>query len=159
MTPVLDRRHPDYLADRSLQARVRRGVQHRHNWLQLVRFAGVGASGYVVNLATFWLVVHGASLSYQLGSLLAFLTSVTSNFILNRHWTFDASDGHAGQQAMRFLTLSTAVYVGTFLTLTLLIEVGGLSELPAQAIAVMCATPLNFLGNRLWSFAESQRAG
>jgi putative flippase GtrA len=32
----------------------------------------------------------------------------------------------------------------------------GLGEFPAQAIAVICATPLNFIGNKLWSF-DSRR--
>ena len=28
----------------------------------------------------------------------------------------------------------------------------GLGKIPAQAIAIVLVTPLNFLGNRLWSF-------
>ncbi len=33
-----------------------------------------------------------------------------------------------------------------------MVEVGGLAKLPAEAIAVAASTPLNFLGNKLWSF-------
>ena len=32
-------------------------------------------------------------------------------------------------------------------------SVVGVAELPAQAIAIVAATPLNFLGNKMWSFA------
>ena len=32
-------------------------------------------------------------------------------------------------------------------------SVAGVAELPAQAIAIVAATPLNFLGNKMWSFA------
>ena len=28
----------------------------------------------------------------------------------------------------------------------------GVAEVPAQAVAIAAATPLNFLGNKLWSF-------
>jgi putative flippase GtrA len=28
----------------------------------------------------------------------------------------------------------------------------GVPELPAQAISIVSATPLNFLGNKMWSF-------
>ncbi len=38
--------------------------------------------------------------------------------------------------------------------LTLLVEVAGLAEVPAQAIAIVCGLPLNFLGQKLWSFAR-----
>jgi putative flippase GtrA len=35
--------------------------------------------------------------------------------------------------------------------LTLLVT-AGLDKVPAQAIAVIVVTPLNFIGNKLWSF-------
>jgi putative flippase GtrA len=28
----------------------------------------------------------------------------------------------------------------------------GLGEVPAQALAIVLVTPLNFIGNKLWSF-------
>ena len=38
--------------------------------------------------------------------------------------------------------------------LTLLVEARASPKLPAQAIAIVAATPLNFVGNKLWSFAR-----
>jgi putative flippase GtrA len=38
--------------------------------------------------------------------------------------------------------------------LTLLVEVAGLREVPAQAIAIVAVTPLSFLANKLWSFSR-----
>src|ERR1700748_2416517 len=38
--------------------RVRLGVRKGQNWMQLVRFCGVGASGYAVNLVSFAILVH-----------------------------------------------------------------------------------------------------
>ncbi len=38
--------------------------------------------------------------------------------------------------------------------LTLLVEVAGLAEVPAQPIAIVCGLPLNFRGQKLWSFAR-----
>ena len=37
--------------------------------------------------------------------------------------------------------------------LELLVSVAGVPELPAQAISIVAATPLNFIGNKMWSFA------
>ena len=31
-------------------------------------------------------------------------------------------------------------------------SVAGVPEVPAQAIAIVSATPLNFIGNKMWSF-------
>jgi len=135
-----------------LRRRVPDAMRLRQNWWQLARFAAVGASGYVVNLASFALAVHGAGLDYRLAAVLAFVVAVTNNFFLNRHWTFDASSGHAGFQAARFLCVSLGAFVASLALLELLVAGLGLDEVLAQAIAVLCATPLNFVGNRLWSF-------
>ena len=43
-------------------------------------------------------------------------------------------------------------FVFSLLLLTLLVEGAGIAKVPAQALAVAAATPLNFLGNKLWSF-------
>lgn len=135
-----------------LHRRLRHGVRDVDNWLQLVRFAAVGASGYVVNLAVFTLAVHQASVDYRIAAVIAFLVSVANNFWWNRHWTFDARAGHAGFQAARFLTVSVVAFLFAYLMLLVLVESAGLPKVPAQAIAIVAATPLSFLGQKLWSF-------
>jgi putative flippase GtrA len=132
--------------------RVRRGVRQKHSWWQLARFTAVGASGYVVNLAVFTVCVHALDLDYRLAAVVAFVVAVTNNFWWNRHWTFDARHGHAGQQAARFLAVSVAAFVVNLIVLQVLVDVVELPEVVAQAIAVAAATPCNFLGNKLWTF-------
>src|SRR2546430_8075900 len=95
----------------TLRRRVRHGMRRTHNWFQLVRFAAVGASGYVVNLATYTLCLHVAGLHYLAAGTVAFVVAVTNNFVWNRHWTFRARDGHAGFQAARFFAVSVAAFL------------------------------------------------
>lgn len=135
-----------------LHRRVRAGMRHPGNWLQLVRFALVGASGYVVNLAVFAAAVHLAGVDYRVAAVLAFLVSVANNFWWNRHWTFDARGGHAGFQAARFFTVSGAAFLFSYVVLLALVEGAGVREVLAQATAIVAATPLSFLGQKLWSF-------
>ncbi|MDX6698983.1 MAG: hypothetical protein QOE65_2380 [Solirubrobacteraceae bacterium] len=137
-----------------LHVRVRHGLRRPHNWLQLIRFGAVGASGYAVNLAVFAAGVHLAGLDYRLAATVAFLVAVTNNFVWNRHWTFDARDGHAGFQAARFFAVSLAAFAFNLLALWLLVEKAGMAEVPAQAIAIVLATPVSFAGNKLWSFRK-----
>lgn len=137
-----------------MHLRVRAGLRKPHNWLQLVRFAAVGASGYVVNLVTFAVLVHAADLDYRIAATGAFLVAVTNNFLWNRRWTFRARDGHRGGQAARFLTVSVIAFGFNLVILWLLVERIGMPEVPAQAVAIVAATPLSFVGNKLWSFAR-----
>jgi len=132
--------------------RVRAALRTPGNWLQLIRFATVGASGYVVNLVIFTAAVHGAGFEYWVAATAAFVVALANNFFWNRGWTFRAGDGHAGFQAARFIIVSLVAFGFNLLVLFALIEFGDIAEVPAQAIAIACATPLNFLGNKLWSF-------
>ena len=135
----------------TLRRRMSAGVRVVDNWWQFARFAAVGASGYVVNLVVFWLSVHPLGLDHRLAATLAFAVAVTNNFFWNRHWTFQAGAGHAGFQAARFFAVSIGAFLFSLVVLELLVR-AGVPELAAQAIAIVCATPVNFVGNRLWSF-------
>ncbi len=132
--------------------RLLHGMRRPANWLQLVRFGLVGAVGFIVNLAVYTLFVHALGVEYRIASVAAWIVAVANNFVWNRHWTFDAREGVARHQAMRFLLVSVVTEVISLLLLTILVESGGMSKVPAQAIAVAAATPLSFLGNKLWSF-------
>jgi putative flippase GtrA len=135
--------------------RLLHGLRRPANWLQLVQFGLVGGLGFVVNLAVYALFVHYIGVDYRVAAVVAWLVAVVNNFVLNRHWTFDARDGRVHFQAARFVVVSLVAFGFSLLVLTLLVEVGGVAKVPAQAIAVVCSTPLNFLGNKLWSFNGS----
>jgi dolichol-phosphate mannosyltransferase len=127
-------------------------MRRTHNWLQLVRFATVGASGYVVNLGVFAACVHLLAIDYRLSAVIAFLVSVANNFWLNRHWTFDAKHEHPIFQGARFFAVSLVAFGFTYVVLVTLVSGAGMAKVVAQAIAIVAGTPLSFLGQKLWSF-------
>ena len=49
--------------------------------------------------------------------------------------------------------MSIVAFVFAASVLELLVSVAGMNELLAQAISIVVATPLNFVGNKMWSFA------
>jgi dolichol-phosphate mannosyltransferase len=132
--------------------RLRHGVRKPHNWFQLIRFGAVGASGYVVNLAVFAFCVHVVGIDYRVSAVIAWIVSVLNNFWLNRHWTFRAKQAHPVRQGIRFFAVSLVTFGFTYLVLIGLVEGAGLTKVMAQAIAVAAGTPLNFVGQKLWSF-------
>jgi len=136
--------------------RVRHGLRRPHNWYQLVKFCVVGGSGYVVNLCVFAACVEIFSMHHLVAATCAFVVAVANNFWWNRHWTFGAGDGHAGFQAARFFTVSVVAFLFAAGILEVLVSAVGVAELPAQAISIVAATPLNFVGNKMWSFARSR---
>jgi putative flippase GtrA len=140
------------LGVRRTHVRVWDGVRHPANWLQLIRFGAVGASGYIVNLAVFAACVHVLAIDYRVASMVAFLVAVVNNFWLNRHWTFGAKQDHPGRQAVKFFAVSLIAYGFSYVVLTSLVDGAGMDKVIAQAIAVVAAMPLSFIGQKLWSF-------
>jgi putative flippase GtrA len=140
--------------------RVRHGLRRPANWFQLVRFSMVGAIGYVINLAVYSTLVVVADLHYVPAAAFAFCVAVTNNFVLNRHWTFQATARRATFQAPRFLAVSLLALAFNLIVLELLVGVVGIDKIVGQAAAILAATPLNFIGNKLWSFGRlSHKSG
>jgi putative flippase GtrA len=132
--------------------RIHLGTRKPANWLQLFKFGLVGASGYAVNLVVFAALAEGAGVHYIAAAVGAFCVAVTNNFLWNRHWTFRATSGHAGFQAARFLAVSVVALGFNLVLLEILVSLVELAEVPSQAIAVALAMPVNFIGNKLWTF-------
>src|SRR6187549_1279241 len=134
-------------------ARTRGALGRRHNWVQLAKFCTVGATGYVVNLVVYTLLLRGLDLHYLLAATGSFLVAVTSNYTWNRLWTFRGQRGHVAYQGLRFLVVSTLALVANLALLYVLVRLD-VDKVLAQAIAIVLVTPLNFVGNKLWSFRK-----
>jgi putative flippase GtrA len=126
--------------------------QVRSDWAQLLKFCLVGAAGYVVNTCAFALSI---SLGGQelMAAAAAFIAAVAVNFWCNRRWTFEAGHDAPSHQAARFFVVSVAAFLFGLAILQMLVELARMPSLPAQAASIVAATPLNFLGNKAWSFA------
>jgi putative flippase GtrA len=135
-----------------IHIRVRHGLRKPQNWVQLGKFLLVGLSGYVVNLAVFTFSLSVLSVHHIAAATIAFAVAVLNNFWWNRHWTFAAGSGHAGFQAARFFTVSVCAFLIQVALLELFVTNGGWPKVLAQAVSLALATPVNFVGNKLWSF-------
>lgn len=136
----------------TLRVRMRHGVRHRQNWLQLIRFAAVGFTGYAVNLAVYAFCIHVLGIDYKVAAVVAFIVSCSNNFWLNRHWTFSAKAEHPFRQSVRFFAVSLLVFLGNYVILIGLVELAGVGKLLAQVFATAAVTPMSFLLQKLWSF-------
>jgi putative flippase GtrA len=135
------------------RARAVRALRRPANWMQLAKFGAVGATGYVVNLAVYTALLRGAGWHYAYAATASFLVAVTNNYLWNRLWTFRDQRGHVAHQGARFFVVALVAYGANLGILAALIAFG-LNKVLAQAIAIVLVTPLNFVGNKLWSFAR-----
>jgi putative flippase GtrA len=136
--------------ENSQRSRVVLALRSTRNWAQLAKFCAVGAVGYVINLAVYDALIH-RGVHYLAAATCSFLVAVSSNYFWNRVWTFRDRRAGIAAQGMRFFVVSVVSLAANLLALHLLITLGT-GKLVGQSIAIVLVTPLNFLGNRLWSF-------
>jgi len=137
---------------RSAYQRFSYEARHPENHKQLIRFLCVGASGYVVNLISFFILVHPFSAADILAFVLAAVVASTNNFFWNRHWTFQATEDHPVRQAVRFFLVSAVVLLLSLGIYKLLVDAGISQHTLADGIAWIIATPISFVVQKLWSF-------
>src|SRR5437899_6226525 len=135
----------------SVSSRTSAALRRRTNWVQLMKFGVVGASGYVVNLVVFAALLGWGA---HIAAAISFVVAAASNYFWNRHWTFVQEKGDISAQGLRFFVVSLAAFVVNQLWLVLFIDVLHWRKVLSQAIAIILVTPLNFLGNKLWSFRK-----
>jgi putative flippase GtrA len=137
------------VSEPTLAGRTARALRHPHNWIQLAKFGAVGTSGYVLNLVVFAALL---GLGAHVAASISFVVAAANNYWWNRHWTFSNKKGSIGAQGMRFFVVALLAFGVNQLWLVVFIDWLDWPKVVSQAIAIVLVTPLNFLGNKLWSF-------
>ncbi|MDX6666567.1 MAG: hypothetical protein QOG68_2773 [Solirubrobacteraceae bacterium] len=125
---------------------------------QLIRFLSVGAAGYVVNLAVYAVCVHAVHIDYRAAAVVAFCFALTTTYTLNRRYTFAPSGARLHHEAGRYVLVSLVGFATNLIALQLLVDGAMLAKVPAQAIAIVIAAPVNFAGQRFWTFVRRPSA-
>src|ERR671938_670664 len=112
---------PPAAAEATIRLRAGRALRAWHNWVQLAKFCTVGATGYVVNLGVYTILLHWAGLHYLAAAACSFAVAVTNNYTWNRVWTFRGQRGHFAYQGLRFLVVSLAALGANLLCLRVLV--------------------------------------
>jgi putative flippase GtrA len=133
----------------SATSRAVRALRAPHNWVQLAKFCVVGGIGYVINLAVYAALL---GIGAHKAAAVSFVVSAANNYWWNRHWTFRGQRGHFAYQGARFFVVSAIALGVNQLWLLVFLDWFGWGKIVSQAIAIVLVTPLNFLGNKLWSF-------
>jgi len=122
------------------------------------RFYTVGASGLIVNYFVSFL--FGAVLSnlwYLYATMIGIVFSMSTNFILNKIWTFEDRDFGLQRTLIQyglFLGFSGIGAVLQLLTIYALVESQHMNYSLALFVAVAIASVGNFILNKRWTFQE-----
>ena len=118
------------------------------------KYYAIGASGILVNLGFLYYLTEYVGLWYFLSYALAISVSITSNFILNKFWTFiDSIDSQRTiVMYVKFVSVSMlgmAIQLGS---IYVLVESLTVYYMLAALISICIAGAINFIINRRWTF-------
>lgn len=75
---------------------------------RFLKFAMVGLSGVAIDFFTTWFCKEKLRLNKYIANSLGFCCAVTTNFILNRYWTFAGNAHPFAEQFAKFAMVSLA---------------------------------------------------
>ena len=133
----------------ALAARTVQALRSPHNWIQLAKFGVVGVSGFALNLVLYSLLL---GLGAHTAAGISFVISAANNYWWNRHWTFATEKGHFGIQGVRYLIVTLVALGVNQLWLLVFLDWFGWGKHLAEVFSLALIVPVNFLGNKLWSF-------
>lgn len=121
-------------------------------WLRFVKFCVVGGSGVVVDFGITYLFKELLKLNKYIANSLGFICAATSNYLLNRIWTFESTDPHITRQYFTFFLISLAGLAINNLIVYLLNDRGNVKFYLSKLIATAGVTLWNFFMNYYITF-------
>ena len=121
------------------------------------RFFTVGASGLGVNYLASMLFASNADFWYIHATMIGIALSITSNFVLNKYWTFEDRDFSAKKTLLQYGKFAGFSSIGALVQLGMvfyLVDQSNLSYPFSLILAVGTAAFGNFLLNKKWTFKE-----
>jgi putative flippase GtrA len=121
--------------------------------LKFIKFGIVGFSGLLIDFALTWLLKEKARISPYLANAVGFIVAASSNWYLNRIWSFESQNSHLMEEYVAFLLVSLLGLLINTAVLFVGINKFKLNFYVAKAVAIAVTTFWNFFANYYYTFA------
>ena len=119
---------------------------------KLLKFGAVGCSGMIIDFGITYLCKEILKINKFLSNGIGFVLAATSNYFLNRNWTFNSQTEDIGTQYVQFMIVSTIGLGINSFVLYLLSEKLKWNFYFSKLIAIAITTIWNFFANLLFTF-------
>lgn len=122
-------------------------------FIKLLKFGLVGVSGLAVDFGLTFLFKERVKVNKYIANAIGFLSAASSNFAINRIWTFASADPNIIGQYMKFIGVSLVGLMLTYIILKLIHEQLNWNFYLAKLIAIGFVISWNFAINLIFTFA------
>lgn len=120
-------------------------------FLQFVKFCLVGGSGMLLDFSLTFLLKEKIKINRYGANVVGFLCAASSNFLLNKHWTFSSTAPEVSHQFSSFLIFSL-LGLGINTIFLIVFEKQNINFYLAKFLAIMLTTIWNFTTNYVFTF-------
>ena len=120
---------------------------------KFLKFGIVGCSGMIIDFGMTYICKEFFKLNKFISNAIGFILAATSNYFLNRVWTFESHSEQIGTQYVQFMIVSTIGLGINSLVLYLLNEKLKWNFYLSKLFAIGITTIWNFFANLLFTFA------
>ena len=121
-------------------------------FLQFIKFCVVGGTGVVVDFGITFLFKEKLKLNKYIANSLGFTAAASTNYLLNRWWTFRSHDPEVAQQYVQFVGISAIGLILNNIIIYLLNDKARLNFYLSKLIAIGLVTLWNFFMNYYFTF-------
>ena len=121
-------------------------------FLQFIKFCVVGGTGVVVDFGITFLFKEKLKLNKYIANSLGFMAAASTNYLLNRWWTFRSHDPEMAQQYVQFVGISAIGLILNNIIIYLLNDKARLNFYLSKLIAIGLVTLWNFFMNYYFTF-------
>lgn len=121
-------------------------------FLKFIKFCVVGFSGMFLDFGTTWILKEKFRINKYISNSIGFILAATSNYTLNRYWTFHSGNTQIATEYMSFMLIALAGLSINNLVIFLLHDKMKFNFYIAKVLAVGVVTIWNFGMNYLFTF-------
>ena len=120
---------------------------------KFLKFCIVGSSGMIIDFGTTWLLKEKVKINKYIANSTGFILAATSNYLLNRFWTFHSENTQVVTEYFSFILISVVGLGINNLVVYLLTEKMKLNFYLSKLFAIGVVTLWNFSMNYLITFS------
>jgi putative flippase GtrA len=119
---------------------------------KFLKFCIVGSSGMIIDFGTTWLLKEKVRINKYIANSSGFILAATSNYLINRYWTFHSENPKVATEYLSFILISVAGLGINNVVLYLLTDKMKLNFYLSKLFAIGVVTLWNFSMNYLFTF-------
>lgn len=127
----------------------------KHVMFEFFEFAFVGLIGTAINITILYLFTEYYKVYYIYSAMVAFLVAATTNYVLNKVWTFkEKINNKIIEKYFKFLAVSLIALSVNLILLYFFTEFLKIYYIISQMLAIGLSLIINFIGNKIWTFQK-----